>query len=321
VNDKIIQRILREIGDSDLLEALSVRLSPTDLQSLLIEVYRKRAEALSPRDLLDQYQHNCFVQPAQVSPVEQLELDRLAYSLLPPGFEALELSPVAPLGTNSVVSTVSQNVAVSTIRNTEVCSDSTNVLALECARRRRQLLRHDPRAAGRVRLGASHRLLRAQRFEGPASFRHFRLFALCTAGRDEGNFRFEADALLEHIDFYVRLLDKVTELGYTVQNVCVSVTALDERRLGVLQTGVLDPLVAGHPTINLRFDQERQSGRGYYTDVCFAIHARSLERADLMLVDGGLITWTQQFLSNRKERLMTSGLGSERLGACFRASR
>jgi len=39
----------------------------------------------------------------------------------------VELSPVCPLGTNS---TLDQNQTVTTIRNSEVCSDSTNVLAL-----------------------------------------------------------------------------------------------------------------------------------------------------------------------------------------------
>jgi hypothetical protein len=37
-----------------------------------------------------------------------------------------------------------------------------------------------------------------------------------------------------------------------------------------------------------------------------------------LLIDGGFTDWTQQLMSNRKERLMTSGLGSERLCACFR---
>jgi hypothetical protein len=318
MNDKIIARISEEAGVEGLVELLSARLSPTDLQSLLIEVYRQRAEALTPRGLLGQYQHNRFVQPAQASPLAQLAIDQLAYSLLPPGFEAIELSPVAPLGACSVVSTVSQNVTVPTIRNTEVCSDATNVLALECARRRRRLLSRNPQAADKVKLVASHRLLRAQRFEGPASFQHFRVFTLCTAGRDEGHFQFESDALVEHIDFYVRLLSEAGELGYTIQDVRVSITALDERQIGALQADVINALFARHPDIHIGFDQGRQSGRGYYTDVCFAIRAASPAGDDLLLVDGGFTTWTQQLLSNRKERLMTSGLGSERLCACFR---
>jgi hypothetical protein len=318
MSNKIIERISQEVGIDNLAEILAEQLSPTDLQSLLIEVYRWRAEALKPRDLLGQYQNNRFVQPAQASPIAQLGFDRLAYSLLPPGFEAIALSPVAPLGACSVVSSVSQNVVVPTIRNTEVCSDATNVLALECARRRQQILRGDPRATDRVKLGTSHRLLRAQNFEGPASFQHFCIFTLCTAGRDEGSFKFETEALLEQIDFYVRLLDKAGELGYTIADARVSVTALDERRIDVLQANVIDVLSAKHPDIRVQFDQDRQSGRGYYTDACFTIRAVNPAGNDLLLVDGGFTTWTQLLLSNRKERLMTSGLGSERLCACFR---
>jgi len=34
-------------------------------------------------------------------------------------------------------------------------------------------------------------------------------------------------------------------------------------------------------------------------------------------VDGGFTDWTQQLLSNRKERLLISGMGSERFVFCF----
>ncbi len=317
MSDKIVERIQQEIGIPDLVETLAEGLSPSDLQSLLIAVFKRRAELLAPRDLVDQYRHNRFVQLAQVSPVALLEFDRLAYSLLPSGFEPVELAPVAPLGVCSVLGAVSQNNVVSTIRNTEVCSDSTNVLALECARRRRLVLRDDVRAPDRVKLCASHRLVRAQRFEGSASFPHFRVFGLCTAGRDEGSFRFEIDALAEQIDFYVCLLDAADKLGYQMQNIRVSVTALDERRLGVLQTDVLDILSSRYPGTAFGFDQDRQSGRGYYVDACFGIYVRNQSGTEYFLVDGGFTTWTRQLLSNRKERLLISGIGSERMCVCF----
>ncbi len=314
MSDKILRRILREIGDEGLVDKLSEGLTPSDLQSLLLAVYKQRAGHLAPCDLVNQYRRNRFVQPAQASPTAMLEFDRLAYSLLPPDFEPLELSPLAPLGACSALGAVSQNNVVSTIRNTEVCSDSTNVLALECARRRQ---RSDARALGQVKLCASHRLLRTQRFEGPASFPHFRVFTLCTAGRDQGFFRFETGALAEQIDFYVRLLDQASTLGYKVEDARVSVTVLDERWIETLQTGVLDALAARYPNVKMGFDQERQSGRGYYVGACFCIHARDRSGADYMLVDGGFTTWTQQLLSNRKERLLSSGIGSERLCVCF----
>ena len=176
--DEILERVVRQSGVADLLDLLSERLAPTDLQSLLIEVYRRRATRQAPADLLDQYRRNRFVQPSPMNPRAFLEVDRLAFSLASPPFEPIELSPLGPLGTTSVLTSVSQNVAVATARNTEVVSDSTNVLALECALRRRARSRVRSGASDRVRLCASHRLLRAQRFAGPNQFAHFRAFAL-----------------------------------------------------------------------------------------------------------------------------------------------
>lgn len=133
-----------------------------------------------------------------------------------------ELSPICPLGTTSAIATVDQNNAVTTIRNTEVVSDATNVLALECAVRRGDLLQRDSRSTARVRLAASDRVIRAQTFSDPGSHQHFRLLGLVAAGRDEGSFRFEIEALLEQLAFFLRLLDAVG-----AGKVRVSITDLD----------------------------------------------------------------------------------------------
>jgi hypothetical protein len=317
MTNKIVERIQREVGDEELVEKLASRLSASDLQSLLIEVYRRRAEALAPRNLVEQYGRDLFVQPSAACPTALLEFDRLAYSLLPAGFKPIELSPLAPLGSCSAVSPLSQNMAIATIRNTEVCSDSTNVLALECARRRRQLQQSTPRSAERIRLCASHRLVRPQRFDAPGTFQHFRIFSLCSAGRDEGSFSFETEVLFEQIDFYLRLFRESRRLGYRIEDRRVSITTWDPRRIDALQANVVTPLKRADPHAAVRFDQARQSGRGYYVEVGFQIHARDRTDRDYLLVDGGFTTWTQQLLSNRKERLLISGLGSERLIACF----
>ena len=204
---QIIERILRQAQAPDLIDVLVDRLSPSDLQSVLLEVYRRRASVLAPSDLVRQYAQNRFVQPAQVDPQALLEFERLAYSLLPPGFQALELAPVCPLGTNSAVAPVDQNKVLTTIRNTEVCADVTGVLALEAARRRRSLYRQEGHPGDETRLCASHRVLRAQRFDGPASFPHFRILNLCTAGRDRGSYSFETASLVEHIGYFIRLIE------------------------------------------------------------------------------------------------------------------
>src|SRR5690349_24306940 len=104
----LLDRIARESGVAGLLEALAERLAPTDLQSLLLEVYRRRAARQTPADLLGQYARNRFTQRSPVDPRALAEFDRLAYSLASPPFEPLELSPLCPLGTSSVVARISQ---------------------------------------------------------------------------------------------------------------------------------------------------------------------------------------------------------------------
>jgi cytidylate kinase len=102
------------------------------------------------------------------------------------------LSPLVPLGTHRIAG-VAQSRLVSTVRGTEVAADPTNGLALEAAMRRQELIRQQPRSTQRVSMAASQRVVRAQTFEGDASFAHFELFRLITAGRDTGNLIFERE--------------------------------------------------------------------------------------------------------------------------------
>jgi hypothetical protein len=310
----IIRRIVREAGTPELIDILAERISPTDLQSLLLEVYRRRAARISVSCLAQQYAANRFVKLANTSPQEVLEFDRLAYSLLPAGFEAVELSPLAPLGSCSVLGTVDQNNTVATIRNTEVCADSTNVLALECARRRQD----KARVPGDTRLCASHRLLRGQVFSGAASFAHFRAFCMCTAGRDRGSHRFEIATLHEHVDFYLRLLRSSREIGAVVGAIRVTFTPFAEGWPGILEHEVMPELAALHKEIAFSLDVDREAGRAYYSRAGFQIYASDRAGTEFFLVDGGFTDWTEKLLNNRKERLLISGLGTERFLVCFR---
>jgi hypothetical protein len=288
----VVGRIVRDAGIPDLVDVLAERISPTDLQSLLIEVYRRRASRVLPGDLLAGYKANRFTKPSAVDPRVQTGFELRAWSLLPAGFEPVQLSPVCPLGSNSAIATVDQAKVVSTARNSEVVADPTNVLALEAALRRQRL-----RAAGSryepVRLSASHRVVRAQRFEHPDSKPHFGILALVTAGRDRGGFTFEAEALREQLTFYANLL-RATRPGWPVE---VAVTDL---------SGRLPPMEV--PGATVRSDPERVTGRGYYVDACFKVFAGGRE-----IADGGCTTWTRKLLSDEKERLVISGLGIDRV--------
>ena len=308
---RIIERIERELRVPGLVSLLAERIEPTDLQSVLLEVYRERALRRRPSDVLSDYETNRFVRPATMPPFRLHDWERVAFSQLPPEFQLLALSPVCPLGTNSVVAPVDQNWAVSTARNTEVVSDSSNVLALECAVRRRQLLRSQPKSTAQVHLATSHRLLRAQRYEDPKLLSHFSALALCSAGRDVGGLQFELESLSLHIRFYLRSLRAFLGSGVPLR-LSVSDFA-PQAREAVITSELLDPIQDELRGTDCDFDSQRTSGRGYYLDLCFRISALALSGRWIELVDGGSVDWTQKLLSNSKERLMISAIGSERV--------
>lgn len=314
MTEKIVQRIEKEVQCHNIVASLVEKCSFPDLTSLLLEVYRKKVKKITPKALLQQYMQNGYVQPTKANVQKFLQFDLLACSLLPHDFEMIELSSLAPLGANSVVGPVHQNNVLSTIRSVEVCSDPTNVMALESAARKQ---RSGEKAASHVvKLCSSHRVTRGQKFTGAHCFPHFRILALTTAGRDTGSFTFEVDALNEHISYFIDILTKSTSIGINVSDITVHITALDESRVPVLQKKVVDHIAETYANVDIHFDQNRVTGRGYYQDVCYHILVKNLQGETLLLVDGGSTNWTQQLLSNQKERFFISGLGSERLLVC-----
>ena len=309
--NKIIERIERLTGVSDLVSILAQRLAPTDLQSLLLEVYRLRSSQRSPSDVLANYEADRFSRPSAVSPLRLLAWEQTAFASLPSEFESIELSPVCPLGTSSVIAGVSQNWSVATSRNTEVVSDSTNVLALECALRRRNFLRADPRSSHPVHLAASHRLLRAQQFQNPNSVTHFSAFTLCSAGRDVGNERFDIMALGLHISFYLKAIRAFFDQELPLVLALTDYSDLDRRV--ALESHLFYPVQTSDPKVTCLMDDSRTSGKGYYPGLCFHIYAVDSVGQRIELVDGGAVDWSQRLLSNARERLVISGIGSERV--------
>ena len=195
MDDRIAARVARDAGIDDLVEILAERIDAPDLTSLLLAVARRRVARRTPAQLLERYENDRFVRPSPIAPEALDAIDAAAVAALPSSFERLELSPVCPLGTSSVLGGISQDRVVATARGTEVVSDPTNVLAFECALRRRA------DRSTTVRLAAAQRALRASPTEEPFT-PHFRLFTLCTAGRAG-----EEEAMLdEHLAFSTRVV-------------------------------------------------------------------------------------------------------------------
>jgi len=315
--NKLLDRIIKKSQQPKLFEALSEKLSLSDLQSLLLEVYQKRTHKLTPKDLFNQYAQNRFVKPAKIDSLKRLQFDQFAFNLLPNDFDIIELSPLCPLGSTSVIAPINQNNIITTIRNTEVCSDPTNMLALECAVRRKAAFAQNPRTTARNRLCTSYRVLRAQVFDEPAAFPHFAMLALCTAGRDQGSFKFEIESLKEHIEFYLNLLTGLKSFHYKVKNIRVLFFIFNSLLPVKLENEILKPLKNQFPDTIFIIDSEKKDGQGYYSDLRFQIFAQNTSAEEYFLIDGGFTNWTQQLLSNKKERLLTSGMGSERFIHCF----
>jgi len=310
MTDAILARIEARLGAPGLARRLARELPASDLQSLLMAVYAERAHAREPAELLREQAESRFVRPAPLDGRAFHAVESAAWAQLPAGYRVLELSPLAPLGSCSALATVHQNKVVSALRG-DVAADCTNTLALEAALARRERERREPRSSERVGLAAHQRVTRAQRFEGPVSFAHFRTLCLVAAARDAGDRRFERDALAEHLAFHTGVIRAVRPAGTTVS---VALTVLDERRFGAaLPEWIEGPLRrAVGAEVELRLDPERTSGRGYYEGLCFKIHAED-DDGRVELGDGGLVDWTRRLLASRKERCLISGLGSDRL--------
>ena len=84
---EIIRRIERAAGVPDLGKILAEQIEPTDLQSLLLEVYRERVKHRSPRVIFSDYASNSFTLPSRCNPKLLLEWDRVVKHLLIAVFE------------------------------------------------------------------------------------------------------------------------------------------------------------------------------------------------------------------------------------------
>jgi hypothetical protein len=308
---KIIRRIERVAGVPNLGEILANEIKPTDLQSLLLKVYRERVKRRTPRAIFLDYASNSFTLPSRCSSALLLEWDRIAFSHLPDGFSAVELSPVSPLGSVSGMAPVSQDWVLTTIRNTEVVADPTSVLAMECALRRQKLLQTEPTDATPVQLACSHRVVRTQRYRGSGSLQHFRLFSLCSAGRNTESARFGILAASLHIHFYLESLK-----DFLGPDIPLRVNVVD------LSPDSHDDVVFNRPVENLRgefrdvkigLEKAQVKSTEYYCELRFKVYASPTRGHEVELVDGGCTDWTQKLLNNAKERLIISGIGSERL--------
>jgi hypothetical protein len=188
------------------------------LGSLLLDVFRTRAERIAPADV-HAAASRALHAPSAVDARTLHALDAAALEAAS-GFEAIDLAPVAPFGACAALSAIDQNNVLTTLRGAELLADPTVALALVAAACRRRA----PRPREPVRLCASARLVRLQPIETPVFTPHFRLFALVTAGRDAGEHRFETEALREHVLAWLALFSRLRSEGFRIDGAEVQVS-------------------------------------------------------------------------------------------------
>src|ERR1700728_3885950 len=129
VGRSALGRVVRRAGDPGAWHPPPPGAPGSDLTTLLLEVFRRRAGRVSAQDVLRQYERDRFVGLAGASFRSLRRVEDALIGALPGGFEVVTLSPVLPLGAHSAFATVDQNKVVSTIRRSEVVADPTNGLA------------------------------------------------------------------------------------------------------------------------------------------------------------------------------------------------
>ncbi|HMG52088.1 MAG TPA: hypothetical protein VK601_01375 [Kofleriaceae bacterium] len=295
--------IFEGIGEAAF-DQLAAELPGSELGSLLLEVMARRAAARAPADVLAQYQRDPLCRPAAIDQRISLEIDRHLLAAAE-GFEAIELSPVAPLAACSSVGPTAQHRVLSALRSTEIVADTTNVLALECALRIRG-------GAGAVHLATSQRVIRAQPVPKLPGFApHFRLFALASGGVEARDHGFTTAALERHIRTMLDALDRLEAAGY----------AFGARRVDLLATparaALADRIAAALTGVAVA---RKPLEHPYYSaGIRYMLWVTAPDGGEVPLADGGAFDWLRRLTANRRAVYVASGIGAQLVAVRFRA--
>jgi len=290
------------LAGDPLFDRLARELAGSELTSALLEVMAARAAARTPADVLAQYQRDTFVSPAATDLRVQHAIDGHLLEAAD-GFDAIELAPVAPLGACSTVAPTSQHRVLSALRSTEVVSDPTNVLALECATR----LRANRDAP--VHLATAMRVVRAQSIPKlPGYAHHFRMFALASGGIEGADHAFTVATLLRHLRTMLAGLARLEQHGY----------AFGARRLVVRCTparAALAERIARDSPVPSTIEPLEQP---YYHGLRTMLHVTAPDGEDMFLADTGAFDWLAKLAANRRAVFIASGCGSQLIAIRFR---
>lgn len=291
MKDEAIKHIIDRYNLNEIVDILSNKLSGSELNSLLLEVFERRVMQETPSSLLGKYTKNKLVKPAQLDFLkfkeEELECCKIVANS---SFELIELSPVAQLGTSSIMATVNQKKVLTALRNTEVQSDPTNSIALHYA----SLKKNNELSEKTYNFSNVSRVIRTQVFSNPNFTPHFPILSLISCGMDTGSFEFEKTEIYKHFAI--------------TQDVCKSVFGFNNLFFEIIPCKEYDsnsPLISNSLSHikNSGFDvriAESDSQNNYY----YGMRIKTKIIADGVeyeIGDGGLLDWTQKLFTINKQ--------------------
>jgi len=293
--------VAKRAGYPRLLDDLSKNISASELNSLLLELFRIRAKKVTPAVLLRQFEKNRFAAPSKVDTISFNEFELRCLKLAKSkGFSPITLSPLAPFGTCSAVGFVDQNNVVTALRGTEVVSDATNVFAMLIANELKRKSEYGIR-----KYAATHRHVRSQALLNPVFTPHFGIFCLATGGFDTGSFSFELEQLMDHITIHLSLFSN--EFDLKKERLLLRLYLKEEN--GIFH----QKLEARIKTVNNEVDvtiEEQLNPGDYYKFLQFKFFIQR-NGHEINLSDGGFVDWTQKLIPNKKHRMIISGVGTE----------
>ena len=279
--------------------------SPSRTRPALMALARAQAARRRPVELLQQWQRDGTVGPADLDLRDAIRLDSLAISAADE-YDAVLLSPVAPLGVCSVLGPTSQDRTLTTTRATEVVSDPTNALAIEAASR----LAADPGRS--VLLCTAHQTLRMQRPSSePGRSQHFRMFCLADAAVGRADHAVELEAISRQVTVILAVIRSASSQFHRDYG---RVGALLETAPG--SDGLADRITAAlrRPALDLDLDHGVLES-DYYDGVRlqFFIDGPGSDGDRSMIADLGVFDWVARLLGDRRARFIASGLGLQLL--------
>jgi hypothetical protein len=295
--------VFDELGETAF-EQLAAQLPGSTLQSVLLEVMSRRAAARSPADVLSQFARDGFCRPAAVDQRTSVAIDGHLLAAAD-GFEAIELSPVAPLAACSSVALTAQHRVLSALRGTEIVADPTNVLALECALRLR---------AGQApaHFATSQRVIRAQPVPKlPGYAPHFRIFVLASGGVEAQGHGFTEAAVTRHVQTLLAALHRLEDHGYAFGARHVDLLATPER------AQLADRIAAGLTDTTVH--RKPLEHKYYSGGLRYVVWVTAPDNTAVPLADGGTFDWLAQLTSNRRAVYVASGIGAQLIAIRFRA--